>query len=372
MIRVLHIVSKMDIGGIENYLMNLYRNIDRDKIQFDFVVTSDGIGYYDKEINDLGGKIYNITKKKDSVQKNFIQLFKLVKKNKYEIVHRHGSNGHMSLDLLAAKLAGAKTRIAHSHSNRPTGNFIAHKVFKNLTNFVSTHRFAASESAGEHLFGNRKFKVIENGINIKKFEYNDENRKKIRKSYNIEDDCLVIGNVGRLDKVKNHEFLVEVFYELNKINKNSLLMIIGEGNSEEDIRTKIDQLNLQSKVLLLGKKDNISDYMQVFDVFVLPSINEGLGIVLLEAQASGLLSFTSKDVVPKESQVTDLLSYISLLESPNEWAKIILEKTSKKIKRFNYNRALYNTNVDVLKSSEKMMFFYIENFSKGKEENYEK
>ncbi|HOP51170.1 MAG TPA: glycosyltransferase family 1 protein [Ignavibacteriales bacterium] len=322
MIRVLHIVNLMNRGGIETYIMNVYRSINRNQIQFDFIVNVNERCDYDDEIEALGGKIYHIPRKKDSIIKNLISIYKIVKENNYKVVERHGDNAIMFLDVLAAKIGGAKKVIVHSH-NINTSLPKIHKIFYPFLNLLSFQRLACSEDAAKWMFGNKQYILIRNAIDVSKFKYNQEIREDLRRRYNLSGK-IVIGHVGRFMSAKNHYFLIEIFRNLYSLNSNCVLMLIGRGELETEIKKKVTDYGLENNVMFMGVRSDVNKLMQAMDCFVLPSLFEGLGIVLIEAQASGLRCFASDTVVPKEAQVTDLLEYIPLSNTPMQWAEKIL------------------------------------------------
>ena len=226
--RVLHIVGSMNLGGQETFIMNVYRNVNREKIQFDFIVSNKQEGYYDKEIKKLGGKIYYIPPIKKNIIKRCVTLFKLVKKNKYTVVHRHSAFSIAFIDLMVAFLAGVKKRIMHSHADYDPHKL--HKFFVVLVNLFSNYRFACSDEAGKWMYGrSKKFKVINNGIDINKFEYDEKKRDKIRKELGLKDDTLLLGHTGRFVEEKNQLFLLDVLAEIIKNNTKLKLCLLGEG-----------------------------------------------------------------------------------------------------------------------------------------------
>jgi len=328
MIRVLHIFHSMGNGGIEHFVMDRYRIIDRNKIQFDFLLTSPQEGYFDEEIFKLGGKIYHTANFSRNPLLSFLQTYKIVRENRYDIIHRHTGNAIAYVDLLAAKLGGAKHLIIHSHNNSAEKLFL-HNVSKKIFK-LDCNRLACSVSAGKWLFGNKDFKVINNAIDTSKYKFNPKYREKYRKLYNISENDFVIGHIGRFDYQKNHKFLIDIFSEVIKIKPNSKLVCIGDGGLKEDVIKQIKELGISDKVLLLGQIDNVDEILNCFDVFCLPSRYEGLPISLIEAQTNGLKCFASKDRVTIESNITSNIVYIPLYKNPQEWATIICNT--------NYNR----------------------------------
>lgn len=345
MIRVLHILGGMNQGGVENFIMNVYRNIDRQEIQFDFLVNRQG--FFDDEIKKLGGNIYFIP----SLQKvgqiiytiNLDNFFK--QHTEYKIVHSH-LNQVSGLILERANKANIPVRIAHSHSSQTNKNlivrlyknFLGKKILKNATYFL-----ACSDIAAKWLYKEKSKEaiIVRNGIEIEKFLYLEEKRKKIRKMLDIEENDLVIGNIARFVEAKNHTFLIDIFFEYQKKNPNSYLVLVGRGKLKQKIQNKVEKLGIKDKVKFLDVRED-TDYLYCsFDCFVLPSLYEGLGIVLIEAQVSGLTCYTSDKVVPKEAKISDNLEYIELSKGAKYWA----EKINKSDKRYKNNNISEEYNI---------------------------
>lgn len=330
-IRVLHIVSIMDMGGIENFIMNLYRNIDRTKIQFDFLVHHEKKGIFEEEIETLGGKIYRIPFVTKVGHTRYIkELNNFFKNNNYSIVHSH-YNTMSGLILRAAKKNKIKTRIAHSHTTDPKYKLLA-SIYKRYSKFfinrVSTHRFACSELAGKWLYGeNSEFKVIKNGIVAKNYIYNEKKRIVIREKLELKNNEIVLGHIGRFDELKNQKFLIEVFKSLNNLKSNYKLFLIGDGKLRKEMQEKVKDMKLEDKVIFLGLRKDIPDLLQAFDLFVFPSITEGLPVTLIEAQASGLKCFISDSITKEVDLGCNLLNFISLQKTSEEWANIINENS---------------------------------------------
>lgn len=331
-IRVLHVITKMDRAGIETLLMNIYRKIDRNKIQFDFLVHSESKGHYDDEIIDLGGKIYCLNKlvpfrtykyKKDL--KDFFCAHK-----EYQIVHSH-LNTFSKYVVKAAKDVGVPVKIAHSHISFPGYSL---KSFYKLTSRININRyadykFACSEEAARWVFGTSdKVKIFPNAIDSATFKFDLDVRQRVREELGADLDTLIIGNVGRLTDQKNHSFLIDIFSYVNKKNSNSMLVLLGEGELESFIRNKSEELNISDNIKLLGVRHNVNDYLHAMDVFLFPSKFEGLGIVAIEAQASGLKTLASTKV-PKETNVTPLIEYLSLDDSISIWGDRVLDANLK-------------------------------------------
>jgi len=321
-IKVLHVTGTMNCGGQETFIMNIFRNIDREKIQFDFVVHSKIKAHYDDEIKSLGGKIYRITPISKNPIKHMIELYKILKNNDYDVVHRHTASSIVFIDTLIAKLVGIKKIIAHSHNNKLQKQIFLSILFRPLLNISTTHKFACSNSAGTWLFGkNKDIGVIPNGIDLIKYKFNENIRDKYRKELNIENK-IVLGHVGRFNKQKNHNFLIDIFNEVYQQNKNYVLLLIGTGELEQQIQKKVKELNIENSVKFLGIRNDVNNLMQAMDIFLFPSIYEGLGIVLLEAQASALQCIVSENI-QEEAIFSNNVVKIQL-DDVNLWKKEIL------------------------------------------------
>ena len=332
-IRVLHAVPKMDREGIQSFLMNVYRNIDREKVQFDFLIHSKDKGAFDDEIISLGGQVFYLNKLSSKYFLSYQgELVKFFKEHEYNIVHSH-LNLLSSFTLSSAKKANVPIRIAHSHSSSISDKGLKKliKLFaKTQINKYTTHKFACSKEAAIWQFGKKKWKdvkIIPNGIEIEKFLFNKLNRQRIRKQYNIEENAFVIGHVGGFRKVKNHEFLLKVFEKIKKIKEDAILMLVGSGELEGEIKKLANRLGFLNSIVFTGSVQNVNEYCSAFDSFVFPSIYEGLGIVLVEAQANGLPCFVS-DVVPSEANLSDVYFSLSLNASVEEWAISIINKSN--------------------------------------------
>ena len=329
-IRIAHIIGKWLGGGVEAVVMNYYRHIDRNKIQFDFICDNDSTNIPYQEIEELGGKVILIPpyQKIFDYQK---ELKKVLKEGNYKIIHSH-INTLSIFPLRIAKKVGIPVRIAHSHSTTNKKEWKKNLLKQTLRPFskvYATDYFACSEHAGRWLFGNKTFDkgkvfILNNAIDLDKFKYDENVRKEMRKELNISDDTLVIGHIGRFVEQKNHRFLIDIFNELHKQNDNSILLLIGQGPLMEEIKQKVNSLNLTDSVKFLGQRDDVNKLYQAMDVFVLPSLYEGLPVVGVEAQAAGLLCILSSDMT-KETKILNSTIFINLYSDPKEWVDIILK-----------------------------------------------
>lgn len=330
-IRIAHVMGKMISGGVESVVMNYYRHIDKDKIQFDFIVDEDSTHIPYEEIENMGGKVV-LVPPYQKVGLYIKELKKIFKEKKYRIVHSH-VNSLSVFPLYAAKKVNVPVRIAHSHSTSNKKEWkknIIKNILKLFSKANATHYFCCSELAGCWLFGKNtydknKVDLISNAINIDKFIYNQKIRDEVRKQLNINHDTVVVGHVGRFVEQKNHEFLIDIFNEIHRQKSNSVLLLAGNGPLINNIKMKVNKLGLQDNVRFLGIRNDIEKIMQGMDIFLLPSLYEGLPVVGVEAQASGLLCILS-DEMTKETKVLESTEFISLEKTAYEWSNIILEK----------------------------------------------
>ena len=334
-IRVLHILHSMNRGGAENALMNYYRNINRDKVQFDFLLTDSQKGQFEDEIKQLGGKIYKIPL---ITMSNPFPYLKSVKEflnthPQYRIVHSHTSSKSV-FPLWMAKQCGVPVRCSHSHSSmaeKGVSGWIRKCLMPFLkvtaTDFLSCGNQAAVYLYGQKCFDEGKVKVFKNVIETQKFHYSKEKRKEYRSKLGIEDDVVLLGHTARFDPVKNHPFDIEILSELLKMGVKTKLLLVGDNTASgiERVNQKIDEFGVGDDVIFTGVVSNVYDYEQAMDAFLLPSFNEGLPLSIIEAQVSGLPCFTTKDRVSSECSVTDLVHYLSLEAGAKLWADEILK-----------------------------------------------
>lgn len=319
---------KMD--GITSITLNYWENIKNKNIHIDFVAPF-AIDNIREQIEITDSKIYFIQERKKHPIRYMRKLSKLIKENKYDIIHANGSSAMMALEMLAAKKAGCKIRIAHSH-NTKTNYPIIDKLLRPIFYKTYTHAFACGEEAGKWLFGKRKFEIINNGRSIQKFQYNKETRKKIREKYNLQNQ-IVLGHVGTFNYQKNHEYLIDVFSELIKnSDKKYKLILIGDGKYKCEIEEKVKELNIQDDVIFVGKTNEVQNWLQAMDIMIFPSRFEGFPAVLVEWQIAGLPCIIS-DKITDKVKLTELVQFESIEKSPKEWVNkiknIIIEDREK-------------------------------------------
>lgn len=335
-IRVLHVLGAVANGGVEAVIMNYYRNIDKSKIQFDFVVHNDANENYIKEVLSKGAKVYKITPYNKNIFKFMYEIYCIIQSNQYQIVHSN-MNALSGFALLPAYLAGAKVRILHNHTTDNTAEgirTIVKRLLRPFAKLFANQYWACSNLAAEWMYGknavtNGKVTIINNAINLEKFKFNKEKREKLRKELSLE-NCFVIGHVGRFMKQKNHEFLIDVFYEVLKQKENARLLLIGDGKLKLQIEAKVKNLGIEKAVKFLGVRNDVADLYNTMDVFVLPSLYEGLPVVGVEVQANGL-PFICSDKVTEEIILVKNIKRLSLKNKHRVWAEEILKAKRKYI-----------------------------------------
>jgi len=361
-VRVLHVVVNMNRGGAETLIMNLYRNIDRSKIQFDFLTCKEGV--FDQEILDLGGKIHRIPYITDGGHfhyiKNLKQFFK--ENNHYRIVHSH-MDKMSGFVLNAALKAGIPIRIAHSHSTQSEGS-VTEKVYKSYAGSYifgsASHLLACSTEAAKWLFSKQSMNaiILKNGIDVEKFKFSPSIRSQVRNQLQIDDETFVIGHVGRFYETKNHSFLIDIFANVIRYQSNSKLILAGDGPLRKKIEGKVEELGLVDKVIFTGVYDKINELLQSFDIFVFPSIFEGFGIAVLEAQGSGLpciISDTMSDEVDLGINLIDTLS----LENKDLWVEKVVNLYNIKNDRKNNCQAIIKRGYDITSIAKSVSDFYM-------------
>ncbi len=373
-IRVLQVFTIMNRGGAESMIMNYYRQIDRDKVQFDFLVHRKEKAAFDDEIHALGGKIYRLDpispffpgKYYDSLR-NFFNEHK-----DYAIIHSH-LNTFSSFPLKIAKEFNIPCRIAHAHiaiddvnisslskeGIKETLKKLVKLRLKRRVKNHTTHLFSCGEKAGKWLFGERSsFEMMNNAIDTKQFEYNSTTSTTYKKELSISENTLVLGHVGRFASQKNHSFLIDVFASVLKQKENCVLILVGDGPLKEEIERKAKNLGIQNKVKFLGVRAEIPQLLQMFDIFVFPSFYEGLPVTLIEAQAAGIKVLAS-DTITTEVHLTKDIEFISINkpEDADVWATKI-QKTDISKKGQNTDKII-KANYDIVSNTEMMQNFYL-------------
>ena len=361
-IRVLQVVTTLERAGLETMLMNYYRHMDRDKVQFDFLRHRDGIHAYDDEICAMGGRIYTVPPFNPLNTNGYLSMLDnfFAEHKEYRIVHSH-LDCLSSVPLRYAKKNGVPIRIAHSHVSKMTFDlkYPVRMLFRSQIPFVATDLFACSKAAGKWMYGGYPFQLVTNAIDSNAFSYDETKAKHLRKEMGLEGKFVVV-HVGRFDAVKNHSFLLDVFQEIEKIHSNSILLLAGVGETMDAIKERTREYGLEDKVHFLGSVKYVPDLLPMADVFVFPSLYEGLGISLIEAQAAGLPCFASEDRVPKDANVTGTVNFLKLDCGAKKWAERIVEIKGQAHQRNSNMQLLSDCGYDITKEAEKLQTFYIQ------------
>lgn len=352
--RILQVVTYMGRGGIETMLMNYYRRMDREKIQFDFLVHRDFRADFDDEIEALGGRIYRVPAMNPASGSYSKALTDFFRTHDYRVVHCH-LNYMSGVVLAAAKKAGVPVRIAHAHTANmaPGWKQAVRRLCKYLIPVTATHRFACSTEAGSAIFGRQDFSILANAIDAAAFTPDDALRRGVRAELGLDDELTVM-HVGRMVYAKNHEFLLEAFRELLTADPTAKLVLIGDGELRPEIEAKAAGLPAGS-VLLLGTRTDIPRLLQAADVFAFPSRFEGMPVTMIEAQAAGLPCVKS-DTVTNECVVTPLVQSLTT-DDPRVWADAILEK--KDTARTDRLPEIRAGGYDIIAATEKLTRFYL-------------
>mgnify|MGYP004502193161 FL=1 len=363
-IRVLQVVTYMGRGGLETMLMNYYRHIDHSKVQFDFLTHREFDGDYDKEIKDLGGNVYhlsNLNPLSTSYKKSLNDFFE--NHPEYKIIHSH-LDCMAGIPLKYAKLNHVPLRIAHAHNSNQTKDlkyplklFYKRNIKKN-----ANYLFACGDEAGKWMFNTDNFKVLNNAIDAKDYTFNMNIRNDKRKEFGISDDSIMVGHVGRFFPQKNHEFLIDIFNQFHKDHPNSYLMLVGEGELKTSIQDKVNTLGLENYVIFTGLRSDVNELLQAMNVFLFPSLYEGLPVSIVEAQAAGLPCLIS-DKVPIECKKTDLIYQLSLEDSVNTWADKIYELSH--ITRRDTYEEIKESGFDIVENAKWLENFYISLYKKA-------
>jgi glycosyltransferase involved in cell wall biosynthesis len=361
-VRILHVVVNMNRGGAETLIMNLYRNIDRTKVQFDFLTCNPGV--FDDEIGKMGGRVYRIPYISDVGHFKYIKelnsFFSLY--NNYKIVHSH-MDKMSGIVLRSAKKAGIPVRISHSHNTQSEGGLAA-RTYKWYAGKLiipnSTTFFACSNYAAKWLFKEKSklTQILKNGIEYEKFAFSNKVRKQVREEFGLDHNSFVLGHVGRFAHQKNHSFLIDIFVEFCKVEENAVLLLIGDGSLRKDIEEKVSALNLTEKIKFLGIRSDINRILQGLDIFVFPSLHEGLPVCLIEAQGAGLPCLVSDRVSPEVDLGMNLVGFVPLNDEV-VWADMLKKIASNPITRASVQDSITAQGYDITVTAHEIEDFYL-------------
>lgn len=373
-IRILNLFTIMNRGGAETMVMNYYRNIDRTKVQFDFLVHRQERGAYDDEIEAMGGRIYRmcpIHPQNFSKYKKMLKVF-FDEHPEYRILHSHMSElGCYAF--MEAQRRGIKVKICHAHNAPVKGSMtpkekaqlIFRDYFKKKMLPYSDFLFVCGEEAGNWLYGKQnknRFVMMNNAVDAQKFTYSTEARNQLRQELGI-DGKFAILNVGRFNPQKNHSFIIDIFNEIKKLYQNSVLLLVGKGELEDEIKQKVHSLGLQNDVMFLGLRDDVHRLLSASDVFLFPSLYEGLPVTLVEAQSSGIRCFIS-DAVPFQCILGDDVSTVKLSESAESWAQEIVTLAAG-YERYNRYSDMVSSGFDIKSNAQWLQDFYLNEYNKN-------
>lgn len=373
-IRILQWGMLGGFGGVEAFIMNVYRNIDRSKVQFDFLEShNEGKLAYEDEILAMGGRIYRVMySQRESLIKSHSELRRFFREHpEFAGIHVN-ANYPYAYPLKVAKEAGIPLRILHSHNagsgaqfgSQPSGIKALIKTYRDRVvhkqiSTAPTHYFACSQQAADYMFPGKSFTWVKNGIDTEKFAFRPDVRQRVRAELGVGDDTKLIGFCGRFRQQKNPLFLLEIFAEYAHMEANTKLMLVGIGELEQQMHKKVEELGIAGKVMFLGARTDMPDLYQAMDLFLLPSLFEGFGIVYAEAQCAGVPCLATKDAVPTVAKVTDLLEFVSLQESARQWAEECRRSLTNEKERQDFSEIVRNKGFDIHDVAAELQRFYL-------------
>lgn len=353
-IRILHVLSSLRSGGVAVLLYNYFAKMDKSQIAFDYIVHVPDHGMIENKLAGEDTKVYHLPRF-NHLWSTFWKTRRIIKNGNYRIVHVHHTSKSF-IQLFAAWSCGVPVRIAHSHDVHTYQGIkkIVYSIYNRLTTISSTHQFACSKLAGNYVFGKicnkDTYLQINNAIDVDKYKLDDYCRYKIRQELGV-NNKYVIMTIGRFSEQKNPFRLLTIFKTLYMDNKDCILIHIGKGELENEVKQYTQQLGVENNVIYLGERDDVPNLLQAADLFLLPSLHEGLGIVLVEAQVTGLPCITSLNVVPEEVNLTGLVHFVSLDKSDDDWSHSIKEGLN--IERTDQSLCItekkYNLNIEAQK-----------------------
>ena len=368
-IRILMLFTILNRGGAETMVMNYYRHIDRTKVQFDFMVHRQERGAYDDEIEALGGRIYRMMPLHPftfgKYQKQISAFFDA--HPEYKIIHGHCSESGYFVYKEAHK-RGIPVIIAHAHNSHAMFDtkWCFRTYFKHAMRKYITQIFTCGEESAYWLAGKKLGKqaiLQRNAIDTRNYLFSVSNREAIRKELNIPSDVMVIGHIGRFNIQKNHSFLLDIFHQLVQQHPQAHLLLVGIGELKKEMEEKVQRWGLTEQVHFLGVRSDVPQLLQAMDVYLFPSFMEGLSVAMLEAQCAGLPCVVS-DTIPREVEMTDLISFVSLKESPSVWATKILQKYRESNDREQYPEVIAQAGYDIHRNAEWLQNYYLEQWQK--------
>lgn len=349
--RLLCIVSAMNTGGAETFLMKMYRAMDKTRYQMDFCVNADS-NYYEPEILSMGGKIHKVPAKSQSVLGWYRETKRVVSVYGYKYVIRVSEHSLAALDLVVARSGGADHLIMRSSnaSSENRASILLHKMFRFLSKSIPTVKIAPSTEAAEYSFGKGCIEkgqafLLHNAIDTEGYRFDPAGRERIRDELGLKDK-FVVGHVGRFNQQKNHAFLIDVFQEVLRKKPDARLVLVGNGELEESTRQKVNDLGIEQYVIFTGVRKDVPQLLSAFDVFLFPSFYEGMPNTVIEAQATGLPCIVS-DTITREAKITDIVNYVSLNESTTVWASKVSKQAELVVDRETYHVLMKKSGYDI-------------------------
>lgn len=329
-LRVLQVMTSLDRGGMETMTMNFYRNIDRTRVQFDFLLHRDEEGDYEAEARSLGARIFRVPRQNPLSRNYWRALDHFFVCHPYKIVHVQ-LDCMSALPLAVARRHGSAVRIAHSHNSQQDRDYKypLKLVCKRFIRREATDLFACGVEAGRWMFGTDDFTVVRNAIDVGAYTFDENRRERVRGALGIAPSATVIGHVGRFSPAKNHAFILDVFAETLKLRSDSVLVLVGDGELRAEAERRAEALDISSKVHFLGVRSDVASLMQSMDVFLMPSRYEGLPLVLVEAQASGLPCVISSRIPSDCDLRGSSIARLSLDSPVTEWAAMVAGASGK-------------------------------------------
>ena len=364
--RVLHVFNWFNQGGVENFVMNVYRNIDKNRIQFDFALTSGRKGYFDEEAEKLGAHIYHYDNDSNTLINHYKNLTRIIKEHgPYAAVHSHVYffSGYI---LWIARKCGVPIRIAHSHDTQKGKKVtLIRMAYEHLMRYMikanTTNCLCCSDAAGRYVFTEAmNYQVLYNGIDAQRFTFDTSMRQVYREKLGVENKKVIL-NVGRFADQKNHIFIVNIFKELSKLRDDTVLVLIGTGPLKHDIEHYLKQLGLYEKVYFRSNIMDTENYYRAADIFILPSKYEGMSIVSIESQATGLYSLLSTKIT-REVGITDIIEYLDI-DEPQKWANKINDILTRDYDRSRYNKLIAGTQFDIKRTVSDLEKIYLRQIS---------
>ena len=349
-------------NGITSVIMNYYRNLNKKIINMDFIGPNSIDSTYELEFSENNSKYIQLSSRKKNILKYIFDLYTIMCKEQYDIVHVHGSSHLIALELFIARIAGIKVRIAHSHSTK-CDHKLLHKILTPIFDYSYNYGIACSCEAGKWLFNHKDFLLMRNGINLNKYKFNFKTRDSLRKELGLTENDFIVGNIAGFIPVKNHKFIIKIFSKLNKVDKDIKCILLGDGSLFDQIKDEVKHKNLSNNVFLLGNKMDAYRYYNVMDVFILPSFYEGFPMVLVEAQSNGLYSIVS-DTVSDSTNLTRLITYLDIQEKNiDKWIEKLLELKNSKSNREEYSNDAQNKlkvkGFDIKDNTDHLFDYYI-------------